>query len=99
EIGAGNKVVKEEVIHPLDNQPPTIRPPFPAADADPTVFGDYLNTVTKNPIELQSPPFYPVIAGDPWMEPGEATDLLLADLKKANKEQRKQQKELLKQQM
>jgi hypothetical protein len=98
EIGAGNKVVKEEVVKPLDNQPPTIRPPYPKADADQATFSEYLNTVTKNPIELQSPPFYQVIAGDPWMEPGEATDTLLTQMKQANKEQRKQQKEQLRQQ-
>jgi hypothetical protein len=93
EIGAGNKVVKEEVVKPLANQPVTVRPPFPAPDADQAVFNTYLNVVTQNPIELQSPPFYEVLAGDPWMEPGEATDLVLTQLKEANKETRKQLKE------
>jgi hypothetical protein len=99
EIVGGNKVVKEEVVKPLDNQPPTVRPPYPAPDADPTAFGNYLNTVTQNPIELQSPPFYQVVAGDPWMEPGEQTDALLTQMKDANKEQRKQLKEQQRQQL
>jgi hypothetical protein len=99
EIVGGNKVVKEEVVQPLANQPSTVRPPYPAPDADPTAFGNYLNTVTQNPIELQSPPFYQVIAGDPWMEPGEQTDALLTQMREANKDQRKQIKEQQRQQM
>ena len=99
EIVGGNKVVKEEVVKQLANQPVTVRPPYPAPDADPTVFGNYLNTVTQNQVELQMPPFYQVIAGDPWMEPGEATDALLTQMRDANKEQRKQMKEQQRQQL
>jgi hypothetical protein len=99
EIGAGNKVVKEEVVKRLENQPVTVRPDFPPADADPTAFANYLNAVTQSPAELQNPPFYQVLAGDPWLEPGEATDAMLAAMKEANKEERKRMKEQKRQEM
>jgi hypothetical protein len=99
EILPGNKPGPEVVVKHLENQPDTIRPPYPADNADPAAFGNYLNIVTQNPGELQSPPFYDVIAGDPWMEPGEETDAKLVALAQANKEQRKLMKDQQRQAM
>lgn len=86
----GGKFGTVEVVRPLEN---SLKPPFPAGkepgDAE---VKQYLEFVTQNAADVVEPAFFEVKLGDLWVMPSEENDALVAEMRQANKEQRKELK-------
>jgi hypothetical protein len=82
----GAKAGKEEVIQSLKTN--LERPPFPGKNAPEIEIQTYLSWATQNPDEVKTPLFYPVLAGDIWMEPNEENLRLMQEQMKMKKEER-----------
>jgi hypothetical protein len=90
ELSADGTWGTEQIVPPLQN---SLRPPFPGKTATEPQIMQYLNEVSAMPQELINPVFYEVVAGDPWLPPGEELDKMRAADRAARKTLRQQQKE------